>query len=182
MRKIILVLVAVGLLGLWTVESVDAADTATITVTVTCRSLGVTVSPLTWPLGVVNVNSINVSSAFTVTNTGNAQQDFQLNASVSAAWTIGAAPGSEVFRMSAIFGDATPPPVEGDFAAEDNLTTSAVTATATVFAITLEADTIKGFDVAAATTRNLWLRFQAPTLTTATVQQSITVTITAIAG
>ena len=181
MRKMIFVLLVVGLLGLWTVESVDAADTATITVTVTCRSLGVTVSPTTWAIpGVVELNSINLSTAFTVTNTGNAQQDFRLNAANSADWTIGATPGSNIFRMSAIFKDTAP--LATDFIANDDLTTAAVTATAAIFCIDADLPAVKGYDVLAAATRNLWLRFQAPTATTATVSQSITVTITAIAG
>ena len=180
MRKIILVLMVIGLFGFAVANIADAASTANITVTVTCRVLGVTVSPTTWNIGLVETNSINLSTAFTVTNTGNAQQDFQLNAANSVGWTIGATPGSEVFRMSAIFKDVAP--VESNFIANDDLTTSAVTATAAIFCIDADAAGVKGYDVVAAATRNLWLRFQAPTSTTATAEQSITVTITAIAG
>lgn len=184
MRKLISVLVVAGFLSLCMAYIADAADTADITVTVTCRSLGVTVNPATWALGVVEVDSSAVKgAAIVVTNTGNASETYQLKLTNSASWTAvqtDAALAAEKYQLGAIFQTtSTAAPVEVDYVdSEDFVSTGYVSCTATVFAKT----TGSGVNVAAAGARDLWLYFHAPPSTAATGEQSITVTVKAIAG
>jgi len=55
-------------------------------------------------------------------------------------------------------------------------------ATATVYAITAEGASVKGYDCTQNAVRKLWFRFDAPSGTNLTTQQWITVTVTAVAG
>ncbi|MDP3297139.1 MAG: hypothetical protein Q8N09_06035 [Thermodesulfovibrionia bacterium] len=185
MRKMILVLVAVGLFGFAAVDLADAADTADITVTVTVRTLALTLSANTWPIGLVDVNYEAVrSAAIAVTNTGNASQTYQLKLVDPAAWlavlTDAGMATAERYQLGAIFQTtATAAPVAVDYVdSADFVSTTYVSCTATVFAKT----TGNGLNVAATEARDLWLHFRAPSSTTATAGQSIVVTVKAIAG
>ncbi len=181
MKKIILVLVAVGLLGLGAMA--EAAQTADITVTVTCRKLSVGVSPTSYAFGTVNEGTTTVAaSAIVVTNDGNVAETYQIKLTNPGGWTAiqAGTPGTDQYMLSAIFHGATAP-LTGDFADNDALGTAYVTCSATVFAKdTSPPET--GVGVAAGAERRLWFRFVAPSYSTVGTPQSITVTINATAA
>jgi hypothetical protein len=180
----ILVLVVVGFLGLCMADLADAADTADITVTVTCRVLGVTVSPATWALGLVEVNSEAVkSAAIVVTNSGNASETYQLKLTDPLVWAAvqtDATLAAEKYQLGAIFQTtATAAPVAVDYVdSADFVSTTYVTCTAAIFAKTIGS----GVNVPASGLLDLWLYFRAPPSTAETAQKSIVVTVKAIAG
>jgi len=184
MRKLFLFLVVAGFLGLCMADLVSAADTADITVTVTCRSLGVTVDTATWPIGFVEANSEVVKAAtIVVTNTGNASETYQLKLIDPTVWNAvqtDAALAAEKYQLGAIFQTtATAAPVAVDYVdSADFVSTSYVACTATVFAKTIGS----GVNVAASGLRDLWLYFRAPPSTAETAAKSIVVTVKAIAG
>jgi len=184
MRKVFLVLMAVGILGLCMADLVNAADTADITVTVTCRSLGVSVSPATWAIGFVEANSEAVKgAAIVVTNTGNGSETYQLKLVDPTVWNAvqtDAALAAEKYQLGAIFQTtATGAPVAGDYVdSEDFVSISYASCTASVFAKSVGS----GLNVAASGLRDLWLYFHAPTSTAETAEKSIVVTVKAITG
>lgn len=184
MRKMILVLVVVGFLGLCMADLVFAAQTADITVTVTCRKLSVSVSPSAYAFGTVNEGSETVAtSAITVTNDGNVNEDYEAKLTNPGGWTAiqAGTPGVDQYILGAIF--KTNAPTTGNYDDnEDMLSTSYVEATALIFALDADPDAQKGFNVAASATRNLWFYFFAPSSTTVGTQQSITVTLRATAS
>ena len=186
MRHIILVLMVAGLLWLSMADIVYAAQTADITVTVTCRSLGVTITgdPVTWALGFVEVDSEVVkSAAIVVTNSGNASETYQLMLTDPTNWAAvqtDAALAAEKYQLGAIFQTtATGAPVAADYVdSDDFVSTTYVTCTATKFAKT----TGSGVNVPASGALDLWLYFHAPPSTAETGSKSIIVTVKAIAG
>jgi hypothetical protein len=90
---------------------------------------------------------------------------------------VQAAPSAaEEYALLAEFNSAAP--TAGSFTyANFALSTSPVAASATKFA-----GDQTGLSVAVSATRKLWFRFNAPTSTSVTSQQSVTVTLTAAAG
>lgn len=157
-------------------SAVYAANPATIDVTVTIQNLSIsTTGPIAY--GTVTTSSTTVSaSASTVTNDGNVTETYDVKLTDPAGWTaVSGAPGSETYRLSAQFNVAQPTAVS--FGADHDLTTTDQTSSATIFA-----GDQTGLSVAASATRNLWFKFEAPTSTTVTTQQTITVTLTASAG
>lgn len=155
----------------------QAALSATINVTVTIQNLSVSATgPIAF--GVVTAASQTVSTvASTVTNDGNVTETYSLNLTDPAGWTaVGAAPAAEQYALLATFNSVQP--VVGDFNYTDHaLTTLPVSCSATQFA-----GDQSGLSLAAGTVTSLWLRFDAPTSTTVTTQQTIILTITAAAG
>ena len=161
---------------LFSASVVHAVNPATISVTVTIQNLSVSATgPIAF--GTVLVSSTTVSSAAsTVTNDGNVTETYDMKLTDPAGWTAtSGAPGAETYRLSAQFNVAQPTAVS--FAADHDLTTTDQTSSGTIFA-----GDETGLSVAAAATRSLWFKFEAPTSTTVTTQQSITVTVTASAG
>ena len=157
-------------------SAVHAINPATIDVTVTIQNLSVSATgPIAF--GTVLTSSTTVSaSASTVTNDGNVTETYDLKLTNPGGWTATAgAPGSETYRLSAQFNAAAPTAVS--FAADHDLTTADQTSSATIFA-----GDQTGLSVAASGARSLWFKFEAPTSTTVTTQQTITVTLTAAAG
>ena len=155
-----------------------AANPATISVTVTIQNLSVSTSgPIAF--GTVVSGSQTVSSgASTVTNDGNVTETYSLSLTNPTTWTaVQAAPSSaEEYALLAEFSSAAP--AAGSFTyANFPLSTTPVVCSATKFA-----GDQTGLSVTAGGVRSLWFRFNAPTSTAVTTQQSITVTITAQAG
>ena len=154
-----------------------AAPTANINVTVTIQNLSVTATgPIAF--GVVTASSQTVSTlSSTVTNDGNVNETYSLSLTDPAGWSaVTAAPGAEEYALLAIFNGAQP--VAGDFNyANHAMTTLPVSCSATQFA-----GTQTGLSLAPTTVTTLWFRFDAPTSTTVTTQQTIVVTLTAAAG
>jgi hypothetical protein len=98
MRKaLLLCLVVVALLVM--ASAAFAGDT--IGVTVTLQSVGVSVSPATWPIGIIAPNTTTAGYPVVATNTGNVAEDFTIATSNSVSWTAGAAAAANVFVIKA---------------------------------------------------------------------------------
>ena len=155
-----------------------AANPATISVTVTIQSLSVSATgPIAF--GTVVSSSETVSgSGSTVTNDGNVTETYSLSLTNPASWTaVQAAPSAaEEYALSAQFNSSAPTAASFSYA-NHALSTTSVASSGTKFA-----GNQTGLSVAASGTRTLWFRFNAPTSTAVTTQQSITVTVTAAAG
>lgn len=167
---------AICLVLVFCASAVHAANPATIDVTVTVQNLSIsTTGPIAF--GTVAVSSTTVSSgASTVTNDGNVTETYDLKLTDPAGWTaVSGAPGAEEYRLSAQFNAAQPTAVS--FAADHDLTTTDQTSSATIFA-----GDQTGLSVAASGARSLWFKFESPTSTVVSAQQTITVTLTAAAG
>jgi hypothetical protein len=161
----------------------SAAGTADIDVTVTIQNLSISLSSNTWGIGTIVAGSttqMTEADDITVTNDGNVDEDFTLKLTDPAAWTSGASPGADAFTMSGLFCGAADAPGGTDFNAEDVMTTSAQTATANVFGYA--GGSSDGVSVAASSAVDLWLEFQAPTSSSSFTQQTITVTVGAVAS
>jgi hypothetical protein len=160
-----------------------AAETADITVTVTIQNLSLNLSSNTWALGTVvaaSTTQMTEANDITVSNDGNVNEDFTLKLTNPAAWTAAAAPAPDVFVLSGLFCAAADAPGGADFAADDVLTTTTQTATATILGFAGGSD--DGVSVAAGGSVDLWLEFAAPTSSTDFSQQTITVTVGAVAS
>ena len=156
---------------------VHAANPATITVTVTIQNLSVSATgPIAY--GTVTASSITVSSsASTVTNDGNVTETYSLDVTDPGGWTaVQAAPAAEQYALHAQFNSAAP--TAASFVYADH----ALSTTSTACSATKFAGDETGLSVAAAATRSLWFKFEAPTSTVVTAQQSIVITVTASAG
>ena len=165
---------AVGGLG----RSAWAANPATISVTVTIQNLSVSATgPIAF--GTVVASSQTVSgSASTVTNDGNVTETYSLSLTNPSTWTaVQAAPtAAEEYALLAQFNSSAP--TAGSFTYTDHaLSAASVASSGTKFS-----GNQTGLSVATSGTRSLWLRFNAPTSTSVTTQQAITVTVTAAAG
>jgi len=161
----------------------NAASTADITVTVTIQNLSVSLSSNTWALGTVVAGSttqMTEADDITVTNDGNVDEDFTLKLTDPSAWTAGATAGADVYVMSGLFCASADAPGGSDFQADDVLTTTTQTATSAVFGYVGGSD--DGVAVPAGNSVDLWLEFQAPTSTTNFTQQTIVVTVGAVAS
>ena len=155
-----------------------AANPATISVTVTIQNLSVAASgPVAF--GTVVAGSQTVSTAgSTVTNDGNVTETYSVSLTNPSSWTaVQAAPSSaENYALLAQFNSTAPTAASFTYA-NHALSTTSVASSATKFA-----GDQTGLSVAASGTRLAWFRFNAPTSTAVTTQQSITVTLTASAG
>ena len=167
----------IALLGTLGAVPAFAANPATISVTVTIQNLSVSATgPIAF--GTVTAGSQTVSSsASTVTNDGNVSETMSISLTNPGGWTaVQAAPGAEEYALLAQFNSSAP--TAASFTYSDHaLTTSSVASSATKFA-----GNQTGVSIAAAGTRSLWFRFNAPTSTSVTTQQTISVTVTAAAG
>ena len=171
------VLTAVAFLTLVSVPAF-AANPATISVTVTIQNLSVSTSgPIAF--GTVVAGSQTVSGgASTVTNDGNVTETYSLSLTNPSTWTaVQAAPSSaEEYALSAQFNGTAP--TAGSFSYSNHaLSITPATSSASKFA-----GDQTGLSVTSGGVRSLWFRFNAPTSTSVTTQQNITVTITAQAG
>ena len=156
--------------------TLHAANPATINVTVTIQNLSVSASgPIAF--GTVTASSVTVSSDSShVVNDGNVTETYDLKLTDPGGWTAtSGAPGSETYRLSAQFNGSQPTDVS--FGGDHDLTTSDQTCSATIFA-----GDQTGLSVPATEARYLWFKFEAPTSTSVTTEQTIVVTITAAAG
>ena len=161
-------------------------DTQDITVLVIIQKLSVAVSPSEYDFGGMTENSSEVAtSSITVTNDGNYTEKFMMSfpdGEPNGTWNsvTASAPGAEEYRLSAIFKDVAPG--TGDYEASDSFCDGCDrTASGTDLARDGDGDNVKGFDVSATQTRGLWFKFEAPSTTVITTQQSITTRITAVA-
>lgn len=186
MKRLLALILAISMIGVVGVSKANAQE-ANITITVQILSLGVSVTPDTWGIGVVPAGSTQDSGAFSVTNTGNVTEDFQLNTADSANWDNDAGPDGDndniaeenEFVLRGIFDTDVLP---HQFQTEDRLTNTAQTAETAAPDNRFTDGDEDGQDVAAGSSVNLFLQLDVPTAGSDTSQQNITVTITAIQG
>jgi hypothetical protein len=166
-----------SLVLLFLASSVKAANPATINVTVTIQNLSVNASgPIAF--GTVVAASVTVSSDSShVVNDGNVTETYSLNLTNPGGWTaLQAAPGSEQYCLSAQFNSAQP--AGGSFTyANHALSTTSTASSGTKFA-----GDQTGLSVPVSGERYLWFKFEAPSSTSVTTEQTIVVTVTAAAG
>jgi len=155
----------------------NATNPANINVTVTVQTLSVSASgPIAF--GSVTAGSSTVAGDSShVVNDGNITETYSISLANPAGWTaVQAVPGAEQYVMSVMF-NATEPAV-GDFTYADH----ALTTTPTASSATKFAGDQTGLSVAASGVRYLWFKFEAPSSTIVTAQQTIVITITASAS
>lgn len=85
--------------------SLQAADTAQISVTVTLENISVSVSPTSWAIGMIAAETATQSGTFTVENNGNIAEDIAIQCGNSGDWTVAATIGTDQFMMEAQGGD-----------------------------------------------------------------------------
>jgi len=182
MKRLTRVLVLVCLLVL--AGEAFAAQTANITVKVKVQYLSVAVAPDEIDFGVLTTGGSDIYDSYVaVTNDGNATEKFKMGitAEPNGTWSSVTAgtPGSEEYRLSAIFKDAQP----STYGAEDSFSVATErTASTTELAETGGNEGEKGYNVAESTARKLWFKFEAPADTIITTQQSIVTLITALSN
>lgn len=157
-------------------SAIHAANPATINVTVTIQNLSVSATgPIAF--GTVTASSVTVSSDSShVVNDGNVTETYSLNLTNPAGWTaVQAAPASEQYCLSAQFNSSQPTPASFTYA------NHALSTTPTACSGTKFAGDQTGLSVPVSGVRYLWFKFEAPTSTTVTIEQTIVVTITASA-
>ena len=183
MRYLLAGLLILGLVGL--ASQAYAGESADITITVKIQKLSVAVAPTSYPFGNMAASADDVASYYiAVTNDGNVTEKFKLGipSEPNGTWTsvTAAVPGSEEYRLSAIFRDTVP--TTGQYGAEDSFSVSAEReATADDLAINADDPGMKGYNVGEGNGRKLWFKFEAPSSTNITTQQSITARVTALA-
>jgi len=179
MRYLLAGLLILGLVGL--ASQAYAGDTADITITVKIQKLSVAVNPTSYDFGTMTAGSSEIASSYiAVTNDGNVTEKFKLGipSGEQGSWTpVTTTPGSEEYRLSAIFKDAQP----STYGAEDSFTVGVErTASTDDLAETGGVEGEKGYNVAQDAARKLWFKFEAPSDTVITTQQSITARVTAL--
>ena len=158
-------------------SAVQAANPATVNVTVTIQNLSVSATgPIAF--GTVTASSVTVSTDSShVVNDGNVTETYSLDLTDPGGWTaVQAAPAAEQYCLSAQF-NATQPTAVSFTYADHALSTTSTACSASKFA-----GDQTGLSVAASAARYLWLKFEAPTSTSVGTEQDITVTLTASAG
>lgn len=187
-----LMAVAIGGVGLLAAPIVEAATTATISVTVTVQLLSVSVADgaIAFATVLTGSETINAADVQDVTNGGNVSETYTLRLTTTDVYTAGTtetAAGVNTYVLQALFqADAGAAPVAGDFGADSGtaddvvLSASAQTASATTYA--WAANTGDGNSVPAGTVRDLYFKYSAPTSVTTGAQEDLVVTITATAA
>lgn len=154
-----------------------SSDTLAITVTVS-STLGVSISESTIDLGSVGIGTTTQSlNGVTITNTGSGiDETFELNLTDPTGWTASqTVAGTDIYVLNAAFdGDGT-----GIAWSEANhaLSTTPVSSSITKFAGDQNAVNVPYNE-----TRKLWFQFKSPTQSSVTTQQTITLTVTAVAA
>ncbi|UCF79094.1 MAG: hypothetical protein JSW03_02230 [Candidatus Eiseniibacteriota bacterium] len=176
-HRLVVLFALTAMLTLGLAGTAQAANPSNISVTVTIQNLSVsTTGPIDF--GVVTAGSATVSTvSSTVTNDGNVDETYSLNLTDPAGWAaVQAVPGNEEYCLSAMFNSAQP--LVGDFDYVDHaLSTASTSCSGTQFA-----GDQTGVTVPSTATRDLWFKFEAPSATAVTTQQTIVVTVTAAAA
>jgi len=165
MKSLITILGILGIVGLVVGPLVQAADTATATVTatVTVQNISLTVSDGSITYGTIAANSskstCDLSDTQTVTNNGNVAETFNIKGQDSAKWTLGTTPGSDVYVHK--FATSSCPWASGT-------------------ALTTSYQTMQT-NVAVNATSTLNLQITTPNPSTVFTEQSVNVTVEAVA-
>lgn len=164
MKSLIATISILGVIGLMTGIWALAAQTATVTATVTVQNISVSVSDGTVPYGTLTLNATSSTCSLgdtqTMTNDGNVTENFNIKGQNSTSWTLGSTPGSNQYVHQ--FATSSCP-----VSTWTALTTSYQTAVT---------------NVAASATSTLNLQINTPTATTDYTQQSVDVTVQAVAS
>jgi len=164
MKSLIAVLCVFGVVALMTGISVLAAETTSVTATVTVQNISVSVSDGTVAYGTLAVgtskSTCDLSDTQTLTNDGNVTEDFNIKGQNSASWTLAETAGSEEYVHE--FSTDTCP-----VSTWTPLTTDYQTAAT---------------GITAGGTSPLNLQITTPTATNDYTEQSVDVTILAVAG
>lgn len=175
----LVVVLLVSMLTCYAIPQVEAAQSDSVAVKVTVNpSLSVSITEDTLSLGSVATGDTTVSSsAVTVTNNGSGiNETYSLSLTNPSGWTASqTTTGVETYVLNtALDADGT-----GISWGEANhaLSTTPVACSATKFV-----GDQTGVSVPYNATRKLWFQFKAPTATSVSSEQSITVTITAQAS
>ncbi len=151
-RLIVLVLAVLFVIAGGTAFAVTEQE---VTLTVTIRSLGISVSPASYGFGTMNTGETKISgTALVITNEGNDAEDVGLMIKDEDnwdEWTAASSAGAEVYVLSSRLASAA-----GSFVTGDILTTSVQWCDGTKFGG-------GGNDMTAAATVNQWFQFAAPT-------------------
>ena len=155
-----------------------AQSTETLAITVTVSStLGVSISQSALDLGSVGIDtSTQSTSGVTITNTSSGiNETYELSLTNPAGWVASqTGPDADVFVLNAAFDqDGTIMWSEADHA----LSPTPVSSSSTKFA-----GDQRGMNVPHSETRELWFQFRSPTQSSVTTQQTITLTVTAVAA
>jgi len=183
MRYVLAGLLILGLVGL--ASQAYAGETADITVYVKISQLSVAIAPTSYDFQTLTAGQVAVASDYiAVTNDGNVTEKFslQIPSKPNETWTsvTEGTVDAEEYRLSAVFKDGTP--VSGDYGLEDSFGYQITrTASASILAKDIDPDSEKGFNVGQDAWRKLWFKFEAPSSTDITTQQSITARVTALA-
>ena len=169
------------MLGVFTLAAGGAMAASTDTVTLTVTPTGtksVSIDLANFDFGALPLaTNNNLSSSATVTNDGNIVSTWGVRISnPDPVWTAHtSAVGADQYLLMALFNDSVTPPASGDFtAANDNVTTAQVDASATAYA-----GNQSGLNVPVGGTRGLWFRLDMPTSSSVSTQRSFTVEIEA---
>ena len=188
MKKLIPILAFLAIVGFISQAEGAASDTCGMSVTVlVSASVSVTDKPLAFGDVSAGTSDVNDAPGCTVTNDGSAQNDYLLQITASpSGWSVEETAGSvgwNEFRLLALFTSNTTLGT-GDFSTDNDIVKSSVqtTASSTIYAITAEGASVKGYVCTETSVRKLWFRFDAPSGTDLTSQQWITVTVTAVQG
>ncbi|MGB9743190.1 MAG: hypothetical protein ACPLW9_00510 [Minisyncoccales bacterium] len=171
MKKLIATIGILALAGMMVFTIVRAADTATVTATVTVQNISVSVSDGSVAYGTMAVNTWKstlpgeLNDMQTATNNGNVTENFNIKGQNSANWTLASSPGSEQYThqfCNDTDNDCSTPPTN-------------YTALTTSYA-TLDTG------IATSGTVDFQLRLGTPTATSNYTQQSVDVTVQAVAS
>jgi hypothetical protein len=173
-----------------------AGESEPITLTVMIQNLSVSVSPVSKDFGTVSAGSSDnlTSGAVDVTNDGNVAEKLQLDVTTAPAWTsVVGIPGAEQYRLSCLFKSSQV--VAGDFDkttgvgdTEDDILVDGTVETCVGYNAGspgddnfATSDSEDGHDMAVSAVHHLYFNFDAPSTTATTAQQTMVVTITALA-
>lgn len=147
---------------------VNAANTGTVSATVTAQNISVTVSDGTIAYGILPVSTSKSTTAAdlndlqTATNNGNVSEDFNIKGNNSASWTLAATPGVEQYTHKFCTASCTTPPT--------NYT-----------ALTTNYQTL-GTNITTSGTKTFDLQLSTPTSTAVFTAQNVDITIQAVAN
>lgn len=179
MVKRIVLLCMIMIVGFLLNKAVFAASSDTLAITVTVSStLGVSISESTIDFGSVGIGTTTQStSGVTITNTGSGiNETYELSLTNPSGWIASqTVADTDIYVLNAAFdGDGT-----GITWAEAShaLSTTPMSSSLTKFA-----GDQNGLNVPYNETRELWFQFKSPTQSSVATQQTITLTVTAVAS
>jgi len=162
---ILLLPVLFSIIALPFIQVAHAATTADVAATVTVQNVSVSVSSGTVNYGTLATNTsagTNGSNTQTVTNSGNVPEDFNIRGQNSANWTLGASAGTDTY-------------------AHKFCVATCGTAPTNYTGLTTSYAALGAGNVAGAGTQTFDLYITTPTSSTVFSQQSVNVTVQAVA-